>query len=145
MLSIPSPRLGDRKHTTCWIKIISNPNPWEILYICDKKRGDKLFQVELTLCSSFLQNSIWYCEGTSPITSLVSSAISTQDQMSYRLIYTFTENIRKSLKIIIQTCTCTNKKNFYIYFFLNARCSASYKIMGVNDLYVIDFAQRKNG
>ena len=44
-----------------------------------------------------------------------------------------------------QICTCTNKKNFYNFFFLNARCSASYKIMGVNDLCVINFAQRKNG
>ena len=25
--------LGDRKHTTRWIKIISNPKPWEILYL----------------------------------------------------------------------------------------------------------------
>ena len=33
VFSIPSPRLGDRKHTTCWLKIISNHNPWEILYI----------------------------------------------------------------------------------------------------------------
>ena len=33
MFSIPSPRLGDRKHTTCWIKIIFNHKPWEILYI----------------------------------------------------------------------------------------------------------------
>ena len=29
----PSPRLGDRKHTTRCIKIISNSNPWEILYM----------------------------------------------------------------------------------------------------------------
>ena len=30
---IPSPRLGDRKHATHWIKIISNHKPWEILYL----------------------------------------------------------------------------------------------------------------
>jgi hypothetical protein len=30
--SIPSPRLGDRKHTS-WIKIISSHKPWEILYL----------------------------------------------------------------------------------------------------------------
>ena len=35
-----SPRLGDRKHTTRWIKIISNPKPWEILYI-SMSTGDK--------------------------------------------------------------------------------------------------------
>ena len=28
---IPSSRLGDRKYTTRWIKIISNHKPWEIL------------------------------------------------------------------------------------------------------------------
>jgi hypothetical protein len=33
MFSIPSPRLGDRKHKTRWLKIISNHKPWEILYI----------------------------------------------------------------------------------------------------------------
>ena len=33
VFSIPSPRLGDRKHTTRWIKIISNHKPWEILYL----------------------------------------------------------------------------------------------------------------
>jgi hypothetical protein len=33
VFSIPSPRLRDRKHKTCWIKIIANHKPWEILYI----------------------------------------------------------------------------------------------------------------
>ena len=33
VFSIPSPRLGDRKHTTRRIKIISIPKPWEILYL----------------------------------------------------------------------------------------------------------------
>jgi hypothetical protein len=33
VISIPSPRLGDRNHTTGWIKIISHHKPWEILYI----------------------------------------------------------------------------------------------------------------
>jgi hypothetical protein len=33
VFSVPSPRLGDRKHKTCWIKIISNHKPWEIVYI----------------------------------------------------------------------------------------------------------------
>jgi hypothetical protein len=32
VFSIPSPRLGDRKHKTHWIKIISHHKPWEILY-----------------------------------------------------------------------------------------------------------------
>jgi hypothetical protein len=32
-VSIPSPRLGDRKHTTRWIKIISHHKPWKILYL----------------------------------------------------------------------------------------------------------------
>ena len=31
--STPSPRLGDRKHTTRWIKIICNHKPWGILYL----------------------------------------------------------------------------------------------------------------
>ena len=31
--TIPSPRLRDRKHTTRWIKIISNPKSWEMSYI----------------------------------------------------------------------------------------------------------------
>jgi hypothetical protein len=38
VFSIPSPRLGDRKHTTRWIKIISHHKPWEILYITHKAR-----------------------------------------------------------------------------------------------------------
>jgi hypothetical protein len=33
VLSIPSPRLGDRKHTTHWIKIISHHKTQEILYM----------------------------------------------------------------------------------------------------------------
>jgi hypothetical protein len=33
VFSIPSPRLGDRKYTTRWIKIISYHKPWEILYL----------------------------------------------------------------------------------------------------------------
>jgi hypothetical protein len=33
VFSIPSPRLGDRKHKTRWLKIISNHKPWEILYL----------------------------------------------------------------------------------------------------------------
>jgi hypothetical protein len=33
ILFLFSPRLGDRKHTTCWIKIISHHKPWEILYL----------------------------------------------------------------------------------------------------------------
>jgi hypothetical protein len=37
VFSIPSPRLGDRKHKTRWIKIISNHKPWEILYIHHKQ------------------------------------------------------------------------------------------------------------
>jgi hypothetical protein len=32
VFSIPSPRLGDRKHTTRWMKIIPHHKPWEILY-----------------------------------------------------------------------------------------------------------------
>jgi hypothetical protein len=35
-VSIPSPRLGDRKHTTRWIKIILHHKPWEILYLLNK-------------------------------------------------------------------------------------------------------------
>jgi hypothetical protein len=33
VFSISSPRIGDRKHKTRWIKIISNHKPWEILYV----------------------------------------------------------------------------------------------------------------
>jgi hypothetical protein len=33
VFSIPSPRLGDRKYATHWIKIISHHKPWEILYV----------------------------------------------------------------------------------------------------------------
>jgi hypothetical protein len=33
VFSIPSPRLGDRKYKTRWIKVISNHKPWEILYL----------------------------------------------------------------------------------------------------------------
>ena len=32
-LSVFSPRLRDRKHTTRWIKIIFKTKPWEILYV----------------------------------------------------------------------------------------------------------------
>jgi hypothetical protein len=32
----PLPRLGDRKHTTRWIKIISHQKPWEILYFSNR-------------------------------------------------------------------------------------------------------------
>jgi hypothetical protein len=35
VFSIPSPRLGDRKHTTRWIKIVSHQKPWEILYFLE--------------------------------------------------------------------------------------------------------------
>ena len=31
--SIPEPCRGERKHSTSWIKIISKPKPWEILFI----------------------------------------------------------------------------------------------------------------
>ena len=30
---IPPPKLGDRKDTTRWMKIIYNHKPWEVLYI----------------------------------------------------------------------------------------------------------------
>jgi hypothetical protein len=33
MFSIPLPRLGDKKHTSHWIKIISNYKPWCILCV----------------------------------------------------------------------------------------------------------------
>ena len=33
VFSIPSPRLGNRKRTTSWSKIIYNHKPWEILFL----------------------------------------------------------------------------------------------------------------
>jgi hypothetical protein len=37
VIFIPSPRLGDRNHTTHWIKIISHHKKWEILYLPTSK------------------------------------------------------------------------------------------------------------
>jgi hypothetical protein len=33
VFSIPSPKLRDRKHTTCWIKIVSHHKAWETVTI----------------------------------------------------------------------------------------------------------------
>ena len=50
VFSIPSPRLGDRKHTTRWIKILSNPKLWEILYL-----HEMIFFHTFYLCCRYLQ------------------------------------------------------------------------------------------
>jgi hypothetical protein len=42
VISIPSPRLRDRKHTTLWIKIISHHKTWEILYIQNREECRKV-------------------------------------------------------------------------------------------------------
>jgi hypothetical protein len=47
VFSIPEPRLGDRKHKTRWIKIISNHKPWEILYLTLYRYIMKYFISEL--------------------------------------------------------------------------------------------------
>jgi hypothetical protein len=56
---IPSPRLGDRKHKTRWMKTISN-KPWEIFYIY--LLYGRYWDFDISYEGTFLLGLQWYAK-----------------------------------------------------------------------------------
>ena len=63
--------LGDRKHKTRWIKIISNPKPWEILYVPCPFRSLQVVPILLLFFHVDVSDSSFFC--TSSVTEPVRS------------------------------------------------------------------------
>ena len=55
VFSIPEPLRGDRKHTTSWIKIISNP--WEILHSSVETNGGILLPLRCKIDNVNMQHN----------------------------------------------------------------------------------------